>query len=57
MLNLTTIPTYRSGNAGELVLLDPSRLSEWFGLENKLPKILCKTTISGDFSAGWSLFV
>ncbi len=57
MLNLTPIPAYRSRNAGELVLLDPSRLSEWFGLENKQPKIVCKTTISGDFSAGWSLFI
>lgn len=57
MLNLTPIPAYRSRAEGELVMLDPSRLYEWFGLENKQPKIVCKTTISGDFSAGWSLFI
>lgn len=51
------IPAYQLKSFREIVLIDPVRLHEWFGLHQQSPKVLCKTVIHGDLAAGWSLYV
>ncbi|MFC4654050.1 hypothetical protein ACFO3I_03305 [Rheinheimera marina] len=57
MQSLIPVPAYFGKGNNEIVLLDPSRLAEWQGLDNEQPKILCKTMIYGNYSTGWSLYL
>lgn len=54
---LTPISSYQTRQNNEIILIDSDRLADWYGLEKKLPKVVCKTCIKGDLKAGWNLFI
>ncbi|MBU1309181.1 MAG: hypothetical protein KJ930_17890 [Gammaproteobacteria bacterium] len=57
MQTLIPVPAFLGKSNNEIVLLDPARLKDWQGVDRTLPKILCKTAIYGNHSAGWSLYL